>query len=59
MVFRTARVSSRISVLVLLLVEGSPPARADSDSDWNRVAEAIGRKGDLKAGVYRAHSRLR
>ncbi len=40
-------------VLILFVATGPREARAGSDADWKAVADAIGRTGDLKAGVYR------
>jgi hypothetical protein len=39
--------------LAVLLLTGGPPARAESESDWPAVADAVGRAGELQGDVYR------
>ena len=53
---RTARALLGTVVLTLFVALGPLQAQAGSDADWKAVADAIGRTGDLKAGVYRVSS---
>ncbi len=54
MLLRAVGISLVAFALVLVPITGTRAARADAQSDWNAVSDAIGRKGELNnAGVYR------